>query len=135
MLVGIGIGAIAAIAGEIIGFTDLGHKINDPVLMALSISTLLRSLIYFNFWALIRPIIFALVIGIVSGATLRFIATQLDRRMRPSNGGTAASVAVITSLIPILIQEISGLQVLLWYGVSSWFSVLIASAVAARAAR
>ena len=134
LLVSLGVGIIAALLGEIIGFTDAGHKINDPILMTLSISTLIRSFIYFNFWNFIRPIIYAVAMAVITGAALRFIATQNGLRAHKSNAQTATTVAMLVSFIPIVLQEISGLQVFLWYGVSIWFSVLIARAVAARAA-
>ena len=100
LLIGLGVGLITAVLGEIIGFTDAGHKINDPILMTLSISTLIRSFIYFNFWNFIRPIIYAVAMAVITGAALRFIAKQNGLRAHKSNAQNATTVAMLVSVHP-----------------------------------
>ncbi len=130
LLTGLLVGGTIAIASAMIGNLPSGHQFNDPILLALSIGTLLRSLIYFNWTNFFMTLTLPLVAGALSWILLRQIAGSTGRQLQSQNADMAAKSAVLVSVIPVLFAEVDAIQVLLWYGISTWLAMIIASMLA-----
>lgn len=127
LLIGIAVGGLSAIIGELIGFLSNGHKLNDPILLALSISGVLQTgLLYLNWQNVLIPIVHAFVlggtVGIIGGKLLftnvKFSGADIKK---------SATGAILISIAPIFIQEFSGFQIILWYGIAALISITIAN--------
>lgn len=127
------VGGLSALLGEWLGFNITGHKVNDPIMIVLSLSTLLRGLLYFNWPRLFIPLIYAVLLGIAAGAAARWLAARAQARLTSPEAARVALLASLVSVAPIWLQEVASLQSLLWYAAATYLSVLLAQLVARRA--
>lgn len=120
-------GGLVALLSEWVGLIPLtGHQLNDPLLITISFARIFRGLTYFNWAGFFLTIGASAVLGIIAWGTLKVFASQSDRTVMAEDVVRSVSIAVWISALPVWIQEVDAVQVLLWYGISTYLSVVIA---------
>lgn len=120
------------IIGGWIGFLSTGHQLNDPIYLALSINSVIRGFLYFNWSGFLIPLVYAAALGVATGFMVKLLAIRASRRLLAQESGSAASIAAAISALPVWIQEVSGLQVWIMYALATWLSMIIAKSFAKR---
>ncbi|MCH7662596.1 MAG: hypothetical protein IH859_01850 [Chloroflexi bacterium] len=132
LLAGVIVGGFGAIIGGWVGFLSSGHQLNDPIFLALSISSILKGLLYFNWTAFLTPLVFSIMLGLAAGVTAKILAVRAGRRLFSDESGRSATVAALLSAAPVWIKEVSGFQVLIMYALATWLSMIFARSIAKR---
>lgn len=132
LLAGLIVGGVSALIAGWIGFLNYGHQLNDPIYLSISISSIFRGFLYFNWTAFLTPLVFAFALGLFAGLTAKLLAKRAGRRLHADESGSAARVAAIISSAPIWIIEVSSFQVFLMYALATWLSIIFARNVAKR---
>jgi hypothetical protein len=127
---GLIIGLGFAVLGEIVGFWPSGHQLNDPMLLGLAIGSLLRGFTYFDWFGFFIPVIVNGLVGSLTWLLVTQFARRSRRTLSMAEVRRAVSAAVLVGLVPVLVSEISGFQVLLWYAVSFFLASSIAGMTA-----
>lgn len=123
---GVGLGLIAALLSWVVGYTSSGHQINDPIALGLAIGSLPRGTLYFDWTGLFQALGFSIGVGAVSAILLRILAHIRNLAIHPDEARRTATAALLTSVVPVLIREVDAFQVLLWYGIVTMFSAVLA---------
>ncbi len=124
------VGGVSAVGSAVLGNMPSGHQLNDPLLLALSIGTVLRGFLYFNWINLAITIGYLLLLGSLVWLVLRALAARDGRKVIPVDANRAGKAAALISALPILIVEVDALQVLLWYAIATWLSMVVVSLAA-----
>ena len=132
LLAGLMVGGAGAIMGAWIGFLSSGHQINDPIYLSLSLSSIFKGFLYFNWSALLTPLAYSIALGMAAGLTAKLLAIRAGRRLFAQESQSAATLATILSVAPVWVREVRGLQVLIMYALATWISVLLARTIAKR---
>ena len=127
---GLLVGGAVAILSSMIGNLPSGHQFNDPILLGLSIGTLLRSLIYFNWVNFLITLGMPLLVGTASWFVLRTLARAAGRQTLTEQAQKAAKSATLIAAAPVWFAEVDAFQVFIWYGISTWLAMIAASLVA-----
>lgn len=123
---GVGLGLTAALLSQGIGYVFSHHQLNDPILLGLFIGSLPRGTLYFNWGGLLQALGYSIGIGILSWLLVRQFAQRNNLELFPDETQRTATAALLTSVVPVLISEVDGFQVLIWYGISTAFSTVLA---------
>lgn len=129
---GLIVGAASVVLGAWIGFLSSGHQLNDPIYLALSISSIFKGFLYFNWSAFLTPLIYSIALGLAAGFTAIMLVIRAGRRLTAQESGNAATVAALVSAAPVWVKEVSGIQVLIMYALATWLSVILARSIAKR---
>lgn len=127
---GLFVGGASILVSLGVGRLPSGRLLNDPIMLALSLMSMMRGLLYFDWISFLIPLGHAVGLGMISWLVLRGLAKRAGRQLRPQEATHAARIALIVSMIPIFLQRIDAAQVLLWYAMSGLLSLLIAGLVA-----
>ena len=130
LCVGVGLGLATALLTWGIGFGFTSHQINDPIPLGLAIGSLPRGTLYFNWSGLFQALGYSIGMGIFSWFLVRQFAQRNNLELFPDESQRTATAALLTSVVPVLISEVDGFQVLFWYGISTMFSAVLAGFVA-----
>ncbi len=128
---GLLIGAAAAGLGGLIGLLPTGHQINDPILLALTLASLMRGFLYFNWFAFLVTVTIYAAIGALTWLILVWLGQRSGLGVMTAEVRRAVRAAVLISVIPVLIAEISGIQVIIWYALAVFLSMSVAGMTAA----
>ena len=129
---GLIVGGISAIIGGWIGFLSTGHQLNDPIYLSISINSILKGFLYFNWAGFITPLIYSVALGLAAGLTAKLLASRAGRRLFSDESAGAATVAALLSAAPVWAKEVSGFQVLIMYALATWLSMIFARTIAKR---
>lgn len=116
--------------GGWIGFLSSGHQLNDPIYLALSINSILKGFLYFNWLAFLTPLFYSLALGLAADLTAKLLALRADRRLMAVESRSAATIAAVLSAAPVGVKEVGGFQVLIMYALATWISVIFARSLA-----
>jgi hypothetical protein len=122
----VGLGLITALFAWAVGYTSSGHQINDPIALGLATGSLPRGTLYFDWVGLFRALGFSIGIGAASSILLRLLANLRHLEIHQDEAHRTATAALLTSVLPVLIREVDAFQVLLWYGIATMFSAVLA---------
>jgi hypothetical protein len=126
-----GLGVLEAITADWVGLIPAtGHQLNDPLLLSVSISSLLRGFTYFNWGALLITLVFPLLTGLLAWAALKALTARVGARVLPDEAARTARAAALLGMLPVFFQEIDGFQVLLFYALAAWASLYLSAFVA-----
>ncbi len=126
LLAGILAGGLSIAVSELVGYLPSGHQLNDPLQLALAAGALLRGFRYFNWVSFATSISVGLALGGGGWFALRVLSRRRGVRVTAGESTQAARAAAVISTLPVLIREVDALQVLLWYGLATWLSTLLA---------
>ena len=122
MFAGVGLGIFGGLLSWIIGYTPIGHQLNDPIYLGLSLSIIFNGLLYFNWAGFLQAFGYAVVMGIASLFLIVYLARYKNQIVSLDEAKKTAIIALVISSVPVFIREIDSIQVLLWYGVAIMFS-------------
>ncbi len=132
LLAGVIVGGLGAIIGGWVGFLSSGHQLNDPIYLAISINSILKGFLYFNWAAFFTPVVYSIVLGLTAGVTAKILAVRTGRRLFSDESSRSATVAALLSAAPVWVKEVSGFQVLIMYALATWLSMIFARSIAKR---
>ncbi|RMG98834.1 MAG: hypothetical protein D6706_06515 [Chloroflexi bacterium] len=99
----------------------------DPLPLALLVGQLLRNRLYFNWWALVVPLLFAVLLGGMVGGVMGWAGVTDRRRVV-----RAARVAAVLNILMVAADEVDAPVVAFWYLVAGMMSVWVTTAVSTR---
>jgi hypothetical protein len=86
----------------------------------------MRGFRYFNWSGFGISIAASLLLGAASWVALRSLARLRSRRVLTGDIAHASWAAALVSALPVLFKEVDALQVMLWYGLALWLSMVLA---------
>ncbi|MDK1029729.1 MAG: hypothetical protein QGD88_10250 [Anaerolineae bacterium] len=123
---GVGLGIAVAFVAWQIGYLPTGHQLNDPIMLGLALGSLTRGLLYFNWIGFTQGFVFSIGVGVASWFLARTLARKLTLSLNSEGVRRTATAALITSILPVLINEVDAISVLIWYGISIVLSMFFA---------
>lgn len=123
-------GGVGAIIGLAAGYLPTGRLLNDPVMLAMSVQSLLRGFRYFNWLGLAIPLAYSSGLGVAAWYGLRRLGRRHGVRVWPDDVAHAATAAAVVSALPVWAVEVRGFQIILFYGLATLISAFVARTIA-----